>query len=133
MEEDVKGLAGLLADLGKLPLTMGKLIIVRSLRKAVEPIETRIAQLAPDDPETSGSQIRENIASNITDQTATGAIALIGPTKKGFVAGFAELGTAHQPARPFIGPGFDQTYEDAIDIFVEEIGDSTEKELKKLG
>lgn len=131
-DEIVEGLQSLLDDLGQLPLTMGKTLIVRALRKASGPIEKRIAELAPDDPETGGSQIRENIDTNVTEQTATGAIALIGPTKAGFPAGFSELGTAHQPATPFIGPGFAETIDEAMGLLEKELGDSIEKALKKL-
>lgn len=131
--EDVQGLQELLSKLDRLPLTLGRTLIVRALRQGALPIQERAAQLAPDDPETPGSRIEFNMMTTITDQTATGAIAKIGPSTKGFVGIFAEFGTAHQTGTPFLGPAFDDMKEEALKIIGEELAESIERELKKAG
>lgn len=130
-DENVEGLQALLASMSDLPLVLQKNLIVRSLRKAAKPIADRMQATAPDDPETPGSRVREAISVTVTDQTATGAIAKVGPTRRGFPAIFAELGTIHQPARAFIGPAFDHTIEDAYKQLGEELGDGIEREFAK--
>lgn len=134
-EEIIIGLDRLMRDLDDLPVSLNrkKLIIARSLRKSGDIIRKRIAGLAPDDPTTPGSQIAKNIDINVTGQTSEGALAYIGPTSAGFIAGFHERGTAHQPARPFISVAFEETFEEAIEMFADETGTYVEKELTKLG
>lgn len=131
MEEIVEGMADLLASMEDLPLALQKNIIVRSLRKAGEPIAEEIERRAPDDPETPGSRIAKNIKVQVSDQTATGAVARIGPTSAGFPAIFTEAGSAHQAARPFIGPAFESKKEEAVGILGEELGDQIEREFAK--
>lgn len=114
-----------------LPLALQKNLIVRALRKGAEPIRERATELAPDDPTTPGSRIRESMSITVSDQTATGAIARIGPTRAGFVGIFAEIGTAHQIADPFLQPAFDQKIDEAYRILGEELGSSIEKEFAK--
>jgi HK97 gp10 family phage protein len=109
---------------------MSRKYYVRAVRAAGKPTEERQRQTAPDDPTTPGSQVRENIGTNVTDQTASGVIGFTGLTKKGFPGGFAELGTRHQKQTPFIAPSFDEA--EAIAIISEVLGEGLEKELKKL-
>lgn len=125
------GLDDFLKDLEELPKAIQKKLVARALREASAPIRERMAETAPDDPTTPGSQIRENIGINVTEQTADHALAYIGPTRQGFVGGFAELGTAHQTATPFIGPAFDEMVDDAVKIIAEVLGEGIEKEMKK--
>lgn len=129
---DIEGLDELLKDLGELPRTVGRKLIARSLRKAAKPVQDRIIATAPDDPTTPTSRIADNIDINVTEQTSEGAIALVGPTKHGFFAGFAEFGTAHQSAKPFMAPAFDEEVDNATAIIAEDLGAAIERELKKL-
>lgn len=132
-EEVIHGLNEFVDDLGKLSLRMARIHLVRAGRAAAEPIQKRMERDAPDDPTTPGSQQRENFDANVANQTASGIDIFVGPTSAGFIAGFSELGTAHQPARPYIGPAFDETLDEALQIFGLHLGDAIEKELKKIG
>lgn len=128
-DEDIHGLQDLLKSMDNLPLVMQRTLIVRALRKGAEPIEERASQLAPDDATTPGSRIRDNMMTTITDQTADGAIAKIGPSRKGFVGGFQEFGTAYHAAQPFLRPAFDEKQEEAIRIMGQELAEGIAKEL----
>lgn len=135
MAEDVLGLQALLKSMDSLPLTMQKTLIVRSLRKGAEPIQKRMEQLAPDDPDTPGSRLA-NIGIAVRDQTATGARAVIGPaTESGMrvteAALAAEFGTAHQSATPFVRPAFDEKRDEALKLVGEILAEGIEKELAK--
>jgi len=122
-----------LKDFVELPLKLGnkRKILAKIVRVGAQILEKRIESLAPDDPSTPGSQISENIDVNLTDQTADGVVAYIGPNKKGFIAGFAELGTAHQVETPFISTGYEQVAEDALGSIKKELGDFIQGELTK--
>jgi len=126
-DETVDGLQDLLKSMDGLPLVLQKKLIAKSLRKAAEPIRARAAELAPDDPETPGSRIEESMSISVTEQTATGAIAKIGPSKAGFPGIMAELGTAHETARPFLRPAFDEKEDEAFEILADVLGDGIEE------
>lgn len=130
-ETNVEGLDDLQASMEALPWALQKNIITRSLRKGGEPIAEEIERRSPNDPETPGSRIAENIKVMVSEQTATGALARIGPTSRGFPAIFIEVGSAHQSARPFIGPAFEATKEKAFAAIGEELGDQIEREFAK--
>jgi HK97 gp10 family phage protein len=49
-----------------------------------------------------------------------------------FWARFYELGTAHQPARPFMRPGFDESTEEAINTVAGSLVTGVEREAAKL-
>lgn len=130
-KEAVVGLDQWLKDLERLPLTLRRKLMAKALREASKPIQEEMSRTAPNDPTTPGSRIADNIATNVVDQTATGATALTGPTAHAFFAGFSEFGTAHQTERPFIGPAFDATVDKAIEIMDEVLGDGIDKEVKR--
>lgn len=130
-DEMIHGLQALLLKMDSLPLVMQKTLIVRALQKGAEPIEEQASQLAPDDATTPGSRIRDNMMTTITDRTADGAIAKIGPSLKGFVGLFHEYGTIHQAAKPFLRPAFDGMQGDALTIISEVLTQGIEQELKK--
>lgn len=108
-------------------LVAQKKAVARALRKAMAPTKETAARLAPDDPETSTSRIRENVKISVVEQTATGAMARTGPEGSGFVGKFAELGTSRQMRRPWLGPAFEQTKERDIGILRAEMEAEIEK------
>lgn len=130
-DEAVEGLQDLLKSMDGIQLTRRKTIIAQSLRKAGQPILNRGKELAPDDPETPQSRIEESMAISVNDQTAEGAVARIGPTKRGFPGIFPEIGTAHQPQKPWLGPAFDDAVDEAYDILAEELGAAIEREFRR--
>ena len=134
MSEDIHGLSQLVNNLNDLPLALGtqKNLIVRALRAGAEPIRARAAEMAPDDPTTPWSRIKENMMITVSDQTANGAVAKIGPSRKGFVGQFSEWGTSRQSAKPFLKPAYDEKLDEAVRIIGETLADGIEKEMKKL-
>lgn len=124
---DVEGLDDLLKSMDALPLTLRKTLIARALRKGAQPIREKAAMLAPDDPETPRSHIEESMSINVVEQTAEGAKAIIGPTRAGFMGIMAELGTAHEAARPFLQPAFDQHVGEAVELIGDVLADGIEE------
>jgi HK97 gp10 family phage protein len=122
-DEVVKGLNDLLKDMEALPYTIQRKIIAKSLRVAAGPIREEAASLAPDDPETPGSRIAEAMSISVNDQTYTGAVARIGPSKYGFMGIFAEEGSKHQRKTPFLGPAFDSQEDRAYGLLADDLGD----------
>jgi HK97 gp10 family phage protein len=132
-ETIVVGLDQWLKDLERLPLLVRKKLLTRALRQAAEPIEERMTELAPDDPTTPGGRIAENIKTNVLDAVADSAAAYIGPTGRAFFARFAEIGTAHQTATPFMGPAFTERVDEAVRIMGDILGAEIEKALRGTG
>lgn len=131
-EESIQGLQYLLKKLDGLgSLVTSKNVIVRSLRAGAEPIRARAEQLAPDDPTTPGSRIKEGMMITVSDQTATGAVAKIGPARTAFFAKFHELGSSHQSARPFLRPAFDEKQDEALQLVGEELAEQIKKEMAR--
>ena len=122
---DVEGLDELLKKLDGLPLALSKNIIVRALRKGAEPIRVEASERAPrgdDEP-----HLADNIITVISEQTATGATARIGPSKRGFYGLFQELGTSHHRSQPFLLPAYTTKVDEAVEIIGAELGDGIEK------
>lgn len=130
-EFEVTGFDDLLKSMDALPLALQKNIIARSLRSAGKVIQEEAQDRAPDDPETSGSRIEVSMKVEVGEQTATGAVARIGPSGAGFVGIFSEVGTAHQTAKPWLGPAFNATHQLALKILSHELGDQIEQEFAK--
>jgi HK97 gp10 family phage protein len=112
--EPVQGLDALLKALGGLPAVLQVELAVDALRDGAEPIRQRAAALAPDDPKTTGSRIRDNIVVDIQPIAKDTLAAKIGPSRKGFMGRFAELGTVHQRPKPFLRPAFELEKENAV-------------------
>lgn len=56
--------------------------------------------------------------------------AFVGPTRSAFYGRFYELGTSHQPPRPFIGPAFESKKNEAETIFGKVLYEEILKGLK---
>lgn len=128
MEVKVVGMDDLLKSLANIPanLSAKKNIIARSLRAAGQPILEEQKALAPDDPDTADSRIEENLGIAVIDQTAISAEARIGSKKWGFVGRFAEHGTSHQTATPWMGPAFDRREQEALSILSKTLAEGIE-------
>lgn len=123
----VEGMDALLKSMSDLPLALQKTLIVRALRKGAEPIRARAEELAPRDE----GQLQESMTITVTDQTADGAIAKIGPSRKGFYGHIVEFGKANNPAQPFLRPAADERTEEAARLCGEILGEGIEKEFAK--
>lgn len=127
MPEVIQGLDHLLAQLGEVnSLVQQKKILVKALREGAEPIRARAEELAPDDPTTPGSRIKESMMISVQEQTATGAVAKIGPSRKGFMGQFHEFGTMFLSADPFLRPAFDEKIGEAVKIIGETLAEGIE-------
>jgi HK97 gp10 family phage protein len=131
MASEIHGLDGLLRRMSALPFKLQKNIIARALRKGAQPVKEDAARRAPDDPDTAGSQIAENMMVTVAEQRADGATAKIGPSQKGFVGKFAERGTRHQRKTPFLAPAFEQKQDAAIEEVGKVLAHEIEKALKE--
>ena len=124
---EVHGLDELMKKLDQLPsLVSAKNAIARALRKGAEPIRVRAEELAPRDED----QLAESMMITVTEQSATGAIAKIGPSRKGFHGHFQEFGTADHAAQPFLRPAFDEQQEEALRIVGENLAAEIERAMK---
>lgn len=113
MAEDVYGMNDLLAQFGKMgDLVEQKKIIARAVRKG--------AMLIAEEAEHRAPKRRGKLAASeivmVTEQTATEAIAKIGPSSKAFYGYFQEFGTIHNSPRPFLRPAWDAKIDEAIAI-----------------
>jgi HK97 gp10 family phage protein len=127
---DVEGIQELLGKLDQLSLAVSKKLVARAARAGAQVIEERAAELAPDDPETSGSRVAIGMMTTVTQQTANEAIAKVG-TRRGaaFVGKFAEWGTSRQKAQPFLRPAFDERADEALDAMGESLAEGIAAEV----
>ena len=130
MAEEVVGLQDLLKKLEDLPsLVSAKNAIARSLRKGAEPIRVEAGRMAPRSDEAP--HLADTMVIQVSEQTADGAVAKIGPSKKGFYGTFQEFGTINHSAQPFLRPAFDARQSEALKIVGEVLAAEIEKAMKK--
>src|SRR3990167_5019859 len=120
---NVEGLDELLKSMDSLALSVQKNLIVRALRKGAEPIRARAEELAPRDE----GQLAESMMITVSDQTATGATAKIGPSRTGFYGHIPEFGLANNPAQPFLRPAADEKMDEAVRL----VGETLEAGIMK--
>lgn len=120
---DVEGIQELINALGNTSLNLyeRRRLLVNSLRAGGAPVLEKEIQNAPDDPETAGSRIEDNLGISVVEQTSDGAEVRVGTRKWGFIGRFAEHGTSNQPRRPWMGPAFDETEEQALEIIADKL------------
>ncbi len=123
---EVRGLDELLKKLDLLPYAVSKLVVARALRKGAEPIR---AEAEHEAPRLSGRLQREEVIA-VGEQTATEAIAKIGPSRKAFYGLFQEFGTAHQTPQKFLEPAFESKVSEATDVIGKELAAGIEKAMR---
>ena len=102
----------LAAGLSQLSQRVSKGVQRKALMAGGEPIRAQGEKNAPHDPSTP-KDIRDNIVIATARSSEDTAVA-VGP-RKGFAYGLPnEIGTARQPARPFMRPAFDTHKEKAL-------------------
>src|SRR5262245_52163753 len=103
----------LLSRLGEIEsLVTQKKILSKALREGSILIQEEAEHRAP----VETGRLAASMMTTITEATATEAIAKIGPSRKGFYGSFNELGTAHQPAKPFLRPAYDAKIDEALAV-----------------
>lgn len=122
----IVGVDHLLSQLDKLSLTEGKQIIARSLRRGPQLIAEEAARLAP---KLTG-KLSENIVVSVQEQTATHAIARVGPARSAFYGRFAEYGTEKMQEEPFLEPAFEAKKDEAVAAIAEDLARLIEEAIR---
>lgn len=142
----VEGLRELDAALGELPKATARSVLRRVGIKALEPMAETARQLAPDDPATSGNDLKASIAvgTKLTPRQAKLNRRAIrsGEAEKHFQevymgtadpAGIQqEFGNVNHGPQAFIRPAFEQHKQGAVDIVAKELGGEIEKAAKRI-
>jgi HK97 gp10 family phage protein len=76
-------------------------------------------------------KLKQGMMTVIAEQTATGAVAKVGPVRGAFYGMFEEFGTARQPQQSFLRRAFDEKLDEAVAIIGYNIGLEIEKEMSK--
>ncbi len=121
---DLEGFDELIDTLQEMEIPLGdkRKLLAKSLRAGAQPI---LNQARSNAPFVTGHLV-SSLAIEVTDQSAEGAEARVGVKDPGFYGRFEERGTAHQPARPWLGPAFDDRLDEAYDIVAETLSDGIE-------
>jgi len=119
-----------------------KVMIRKAAYAGGDVIKAAIQELAPvlEDTERAGKWVTPKIKrtpgylkKHITRRgqpTSDGGFRVsIGPSPTAFYARFIETGTNHQPAMPFIRPGFDASNKKAVDAMVKSLDVQIAQEL----
>ena len=141
----VEGLRALDAALGALAAeygkASGKAVLRRVADRALQPMAETARELAPDDPETQGNDLKASIAvgGKLTkrqaamarkDQNKSTVTRYMGTADP---AGLQqEFGNVHHGPQPFMRPSFDQHAHGAIDIVAKELGPEVEKTAVRI-
>jgi HK97 gp10 family phage protein len=128
-----EGGAALQKQLAELPKRLSQKVQAEALLAAGAPMRTRIAELAPVDPEAS-EHLKDHIVlaklRRTSAEVAEGATSVgIGVPRRFFYDWFREFGTRFQPAHGFYRPAFDEGAERAIKL----VGMETWAALAKAG
>ena len=139
----VSGLRELDAALGTLPKATAKAVLRRIGIKALQPMAETARELAPDDPETGGRDLKESIT--------VGSQSKLNPRQrqmnkrrddKSFVEVYMgtadpagvqqEFGNVNHGPQSFMRPAFEQNAEGAIKIVGADLGDEITKTAARL-
>jgi HK97 gp10 family phage protein len=120
---DLEGFDELLGALENTALNMGqrRKLIVKALREGSKPVQEESTNRIPVDT----GKAKASISTTVIEQSSTGAEAQIGPRR--FYPKFAELGTIHQSATPWLGPSFDNKQDQAVDIISDVLSNGIEE------
>lgn len=124
----ISGLQGLEQKLSQLAPKAARSAIRKAARQAGKIWQEAIEERAPVDTgrlEESISVVTSTGAGE-TDGTTGSVTVSVGPDKSGWYAGFQEFGTVHEPAQPFIQPAIDETGDQVLDAFIENLNEVLE-------
>jgi HK97 gp10 family phage protein len=119
----IQGLEELSQKIHEFPDNLLKKGVRNALRAGGEVLRQAISSRAPRSVDETHGHTPGFLADHIgtvvktSPKNDTGSIQ-VGPVKKAFYGMFAEFGTKHQPARPFVRPAFEGSAQDALDAFV---------------
>lgn len=120
----IEGMDHLLKKLGELPsLVQRRRILARSLRNGPLLIAQEAERRAPVDT----GRLARNMVVTVTDQTASEAIAKIGPARSAFYGIFSELGTVKMAQQEFLGPAYNAKIDEAVAVIGFDLGKMIEE------
>jgi HK97 gp10 family phage protein len=145
MKVKIDGLRELDAALGEFSKATARGILRRVGIKALEPVAERMRQMAPDDPDTGGNDLRSSIMVG-TKLSARQAKGKRGEKKAGetsFVEVYAgpgplphahlqEFGTAHHGPQPYARPAWDEGKDGVLKSVATDLGAEIDKTAKRL-
>lgn len=137
----VEGLRELDEALGELSKSAARGVLRRVGLRALEPVAETARQLAPDDPDTSGNDLRSSIGVGTrlsARQARLNRRAIRAGADKDFVEVYAgagplpqahnqEFGNVNHRAQPFLRPSWDQNKDKVLDTVKSDLG----AEIKK--
>lgn len=120
----------------------GKAVLRRVATKALQPMAAATRAMAPDDPETSGDDLRNSyvVGTRLNrrqaklarrDQNKSTVTIYMGTNDPAGVQ--QEFGNVNHGPQPHIRPAFEQHKEGAIKIVAAELGPEIEKTAARLG
>jgi len=86
-----------------LPDALGADVLEHAAHEGAEPIRMAASRLAP----RRRGRLARHIAAVTVERTRRKCTVAVGPERRVFYGLFSELGTIHQPAQPWLRPGFD--------------------------
>lgn len=141
----VDGLKDLDAALGELSKGMARGVLRRVGLKALEPVAATARALAPDDPTTSGDDLKSSIGVGTKLSKRQARLARSAIRKGGdkhFVEVYAgagpdpsahnqEFGNVNHGAQPFMRPAWDHNKSKVLDTIKNDLGDEIEKTARR--
>ena len=135
IEFKVSGFVELENALRKLPEAVAGAFLEQSLREAGQQMAESARRFAPrSDSTRQGGHMADSIAiRKIKNDTTRGleATSWVGPDRKHFYGMFAEFGTVHETARPFLRPAFESEKGATIDRLGRSLWTRIEREARK--
>lgn len=141
----VEGFRELDKALGELTKSVAKAVLVRVGKKALQPVADTARQLAPDDPETHGNDLRSSIAVGTKlskRQARLKRRAVKAGEEKYFAEVYAgagpvphahlqEFGAKGDPPQPFMRPAWDENKGQVLETIKTDLGNEIIKAAKR--
>lgn len=141
----IEGLRELERALAELPKATAKNVLRRVLKARAQPIAEAAAGLAPDDPATTGNDLKSSIAvSSVLSKRQKGQHKKMFRDDKASVEMFVgagalpqahlnEFGSVHnKPPQPFMRPAWDAGQDALLDGIAKDLGDEIDKAARRL-
>ena|SRR5579863_7471713 len=115
----ITGLKELEQRLRDEPKNVAKRTLRRAAKDAADIWTSAISERAPSHTGFLRTQI--TMSSKATGGDEGSMQVMVGPSKKAFYGIFQEFGTRTQPAKPFMRPAFEETKDEVLQKFVEDL------------
>lgn len=118
----IDGLDGLEELLEIVVPKQAKAAVRKAGRKAGQIWQDAVEEAAPRRSGFLADHIKVSTQIGEGDDDSTGSIAVIvAPTKQAYYGLFAEFGTKHEAARPFVQPAYEEHKEEVLQVFSNEL------------